>query len=84
MSTDLLLKIIQIPTRFLGVMILTLSFVGAYSLRNGSAAGFGVFGMILKHLNRSGNYLAPSWIKRACALQANRNLRGCMSVNARE
>ena len=55
-STNLLLKIIQIPTRFLGVMILTLSFVGVYSLRNSVtdcaiAAGFGVFGLILKRLN---------------------------------
>ncbi|NOD47647.1 MULTISPECIES: tripartite tricarboxylate transporter permease [unclassified Ruegeria] len=55
-STNLLLKIIQIPTRFLGIMILTLSFVGVYSLRNSItdcaiAAGFGVFGLILKRLN---------------------------------
>ena len=55
-STNLLLKIIQIPTRFLGVMILTLSFVGVYSLRNSItdcmiASAFGVFGMILKRLN---------------------------------
>ncbi|PLS22904.1 tripartite tricarboxylate transporter permease [Neptunicoccus cionae] len=55
-STNLLLKIIQIPTRFLGVIILTLSFVGVYSLRNSTidcaiAAGFGVFGFMLKRLN---------------------------------
>ncbi|MEW2913921.1 tripartite tricarboxylate transporter permease [Leisingera sp. JC11] len=55
-STNLLLKIIQIPTRFLGMMILTLSFIGVYSLRNSItdcaiAAGFGVFGLILKRLN---------------------------------
>jgi putative tricarboxylic transport membrane protein len=55
-STGLLLKIIQIPTRFLGVMIMTLSFVGVFSLRNSVtdcaiAAGFGVFGLILKRLN---------------------------------
>ncbi|NOD64667.1 MULTISPECIES: tripartite tricarboxylate transporter permease [unclassified Ruegeria] len=55
-STNLLLKLIQIPTRFLGIMILTLSFVGVYSLRNSItdcaiAAGFGVFGLILKRLN---------------------------------
>lgn len=55
-STNLLLKIIQIPTRFLGIMILTLSFVGVYSLRNSItdcaiATGFGVFGMILKRLD---------------------------------
>jgi len=55
-STNLLTKIIQIPTRFLGMVILTLSFVGVYSLRNSitdcaMAAGFGVFGLILKRLN---------------------------------
>lgn len=55
-STNLLTKIIQIPTRFLGVVILTLSFVGVYSLRNSAtdcaiAAGFGVFGLVLKRLN---------------------------------
>ena len=55
-STNLLLKLIQIPTRFLGIMILTLSFVGVFSLRNSVtdcaiAAGFGVFGLILKRLN---------------------------------
>nr|WP_325250798.1 tripartite tricarboxylate transporter permease [Amylibacter sp.] len=55
-STNLLLKIIQIPTRFLGVMILTLAFVGVYSLRNSTidcaiAACFGVFGFILKRLH---------------------------------
>lgn len=55
-STNLLIKAIQIPTRLLGVMILILSLVGVYSLRNsfvdcGMAAGFGVFGLILKRLN---------------------------------
>ncbi len=55
-STNFLLKIIQIPTRFLGIMILILSFVGVYSLRNSItdcalAAGFGVFGLILKRLD---------------------------------
>lgn len=55
-STNLLTKIIQIPTRFLGIIILILSFVGVYSLRNSItdcaiAAGFGVFGLILKRLN---------------------------------
>ena len=54
-STNLLLKVIEVPTRFLGVAILTLSFVGVYSLRNSAvdcaiAAGFGVFGFILKRL----------------------------------
>jgi putative tricarboxylic transport membrane protein len=55
-STNLLLHIIRIPTRFLGVMILILSFVGVYSLRNSVtdcavAAVFGVFGYILKRQN---------------------------------
>ncbi|MDG2339612.1 MAG: tripartite tricarboxylate transporter permease [Paracoccaceae bacterium] len=55
-STNLLTKIIQIPTRFLGALILVLSFVGVYSLRNSLtdcmiASGFGVFGLILKRLN---------------------------------
>lgn len=55
-STKQLLRVIEIPTRFLGLTILTLSFVGVYSLRNNAidcavAAGFGVFGFILKRLN---------------------------------
>lgn len=55
-STNLLTRIIQIPTRFLGMTILILGFVGVYSLRNSVtdcaiAAGFGVFGVILKRLN---------------------------------
>ncbi len=55
-STRQLLKVIQIPTRFLGLSILTLSFVGVYSLRNNAidcaiAGAFGVFGFILKRLN---------------------------------
>ena len=55
-STNKLLKVVQIPTRFLGVLILTLSFVGVYSLRNSFtdcaiASGFGVLGVILKRLN---------------------------------
>ena len=55
-STNLLTKIIQIPTRFLGMIILTLSFVGVFSLRNSVidcavAAGFGVFGVILRRLD---------------------------------
>lgn len=55
-STNGLLQVIRIPTRFLGVVILTLSFVGVYSLRNNPvdcaiAAGFGVFGFILKRLD---------------------------------
>ena len=55
-STNLLTRIIRIPTRFLGMVILTLSFVGVYSLRNSVtdcaiASFFGVFGLILKRLN---------------------------------
>ncbi|KPA22936.1 Tripartite tricarboxylate transporter TctA family protein [Shimia sp. SK013] len=55
-ATNLLTKIIRVPTRFLGVLILLLSFVGVYSLRNSLtdcmiAAGFGVLGLILKRLN---------------------------------
>ncbi|MXZ81758.1 MAG: tripartite tricarboxylate transporter permease [Gammaproteobacteria bacterium] len=55
-STNGILRIIRIPSRFLGVMILTLGFVGVYSLRNSItdcalAAGFGIFGLILKRLD---------------------------------
>jgi putative tricarboxylic transport membrane protein len=54
-STNLLTRVIQVPTRFLGLLILTLSFVGVYSLRNSAtdcaiAAGFGIFGLVLKRL----------------------------------
>ncbi len=55
-ATNLMTKIIQVPTRLLGVAILILSFVGIYSLRNSVidcaiAAGFGVLGLVLKRLN---------------------------------
>lgn len=55
-STDLLTRVIQVPTRFLGMVILTLSFVGVYSLRNSVvdcaiASAFGVLGLVLKRLN---------------------------------
>jgi putative tricarboxylic transport membrane protein len=55
-SSNLLIRVIRIPTRFLGMSILMLAFVGVYSLRNSLtdciiAAGFGVFGLILKRLN---------------------------------
>ena len=55
-STNLLLKVIEIPTRFIGIAVLTLSFVGIYSLRNSAidcaiAAGFGLLGFIMKRLN---------------------------------
>ncbi len=54
-STNTLLKIIEIPSRFVGIAVLTLGFVGVYSLRNSAvdcaiAASFGVFGFILKRL----------------------------------
>jgi len=55
-STRGLLHVVRIPTRFLGIVILTLGFVGVYSLRNSAtdcaiAAGFGILGLILKRLN---------------------------------
>jgi putative tricarboxylic transport membrane protein len=55
LATDTLMKVMLIPNRFLGMMILTFSLIGVYSLRNSLtdvfvAAGFGVFGMILKRL----------------------------------
>ncbi|MDQ2091750.1 tripartite tricarboxylate transporter permease [Marimonas arenosa] len=55
-ATNQLIKVVQIPNRFLGVAILTLSFVGVYSLRNSFtdcilAAGFGLLGFILKRLH---------------------------------
>ena len=55
-STNLVTRIIQIPSRLVGITILLLGFVGVYSLRNSvtdcaMAAGFGVFGLILKRLN---------------------------------
>ncbi len=55
-STNALTYIIRVPTRFLGLLILILGFVGVYSLRNSAtdcaiAAAFGVLGLILKRLN---------------------------------
>ncbi len=55
-ATKSLVQVVKIPNRFLGVCILTLSFVGVYSLRNSAtdcliAAGFGVLGYILKRLS---------------------------------
>lgn len=54
-ATRPLLQVIRIPNRFLGMAILTLSFVGVYSLRNSAtdcaiAAAFGLFGLVLKRL----------------------------------
>jgi putative tricarboxylic transport membrane protein len=55
-SSNLLIRLIRVPTRFVGMAILIMSFVGIYSLRNSLvdcliAVGFGVFGVILKRLN---------------------------------
>ncbi|MCY3879831.1 MAG: tripartite tricarboxylate transporter permease [Rhodobacteraceae bacterium] len=55
-STNILLKVIETPTRFIGIIVLTLGFVGVYSLRNSAidcaiAAAFGVLGLILKRLD---------------------------------
>ncbi|MGR3622824.1 tripartite tricarboxylate transporter permease [Pseudophaeobacter sp.] len=55
-ATRHLIQVVRIPNRFLGVCILTLSFVGVYSLRNSAtdcimAAGFGILGFILKRLS---------------------------------
>lgn len=55
-SSNLILRVIRIPTRFLGMVILTLSFVGVYSLRNSVsdcaiASAFGVLGLVLKRQN---------------------------------
>ncbi len=49
-------KVLQIPTRFIGMGILTLTFVGVYSLRNSAidciiCGVFGFFGYLLKRLN---------------------------------
>lgn len=54
-STNLLMQVMRIPSRFLGMMILTFSLIGVYSLRNSLtdcavAAAFGVFGFILKRM----------------------------------
>ena len=55
-ATNALTYIIRVPTRFLGLLILILGFIGVYSLRNSAtdcaiAAGFGVLGLVLKRLN---------------------------------
>ncbi|MEZ5658342.1 MAG: tripartite tricarboxylate transporter permease [Burkholderiaceae bacterium] len=55
-ATRPLLVLIRIPNRFLGMMILTLSFIGVYALRNSVtdcliAAAFGLFGMVLRRLH---------------------------------
>ncbi len=55
-ATNQLIRVVNIPNRFLGACILVLSFVGVYSLRNSAtdcavAAAFGVFGYVLKRLS---------------------------------
>lgn len=55
-ATKPLIQVVKIPNKFLGVCILTLSFVGVYSLRNSAsdcmiAAVFGMLGYILKRLD---------------------------------
>ena len=55
-ATRPLIQVVKIPNRFLGICVLTLSFVGVYSLRNSAtdcviAAVFGIIGYILKRLS---------------------------------
>jgi putative tricarboxylic transport membrane protein len=55
-STKFIAKMIYIPNRFLGAMIMILSFVGVYSIRNSFvdcifAVIFGYIGFILRRLN---------------------------------
>jgi putative tricarboxylic transport membrane protein len=55
-ATRSLVKVMLIPNRFLGMMILTFSLVGIYTLRNSLtdvaiASAFGFFGFILKRLD---------------------------------
>ena len=55
-ATNSIINVVKIPNRFLGAIILTLSFVGVYSLRNSMtdciiAALFGVIGFALKRLS---------------------------------
>lgn len=55
-GTRPILRLLAIPNRFLGLTILTLSFVGVYTLRNSAvdclvAGVFGLLGLMLKRLN---------------------------------
>lgn len=55
-TTKWITQVVRIPNRFLGMIILVLSFVGVFSLRNSIidcaiAAAFGMFGLMLKRLN---------------------------------
>jgi len=54
-ATRTMMKVMLIPSRFLGIMILTFSLIGVYTLRNSLtdvaiASAFGFFGFILKRL----------------------------------
>jgi putative tricarboxylic transport membrane protein len=54
-ATRTLMKVMLIPSRFLGMMILTFSLIGIYTLRNSLtdiaiASAFGLFGFVLKRL----------------------------------
>ena len=54
-STGVVVKIARIPNRYLGLLTLTMSFIGVYTLRNSFtdciiAAVFGILGLILKRL----------------------------------
>jgi len=54
-GTRPLLKVLAIPERFLGLLILILSFVGVYTLRNSAvdcltAGAFALLGVVLKRL----------------------------------
>ncbi|MBW1996475.1 MAG: tripartite tricarboxylate transporter permease [Deltaproteobacteria bacterium] len=56
LTTNKILYLIRVPSRFLGVLILALSLVGVYSVRNSLAdctvaAAFGTFGYVLKRLD---------------------------------
>jgi putative tricarboxylic transport membrane protein len=54
-STGVVVKVAKIPSRYLGMLTLTMSFIGVYTLRNSFtdciiASVFGVLGLILKRL----------------------------------
>ena len=55
-ATPLLIRVIKVPERFLGVVVLTLAVVGVYSIRNSLpdcwvAIGFGLLGYVLRRVN---------------------------------
>lgn len=55
-STNGLMQVMRIPQRFLGMMILTFSLIGVFTLRNSFtdcavAATFGLIGMVLRRLD---------------------------------